>query len=93
MDITLKGVVIMIEEIELHVREFFSGIINGDELSGDEEIFSSGLVNSLFAMQLILYIEKNYPIVVSNDDLDIDNFNTIDGIVQFIEARTDSKKQ
>ena len=42
------------------------------------------LLNSLFAMQLILFIEKQYQFKIQNQDLDMKNFNSLDAILTFI---------
>ena len=73
-------------EILEKTRSFLTQFINID-VGDDEELFSSGLVNSLFAMQLVLFIEKEYSIKVENEDLDFDNFKTLNAIVGFIERK------
>ncbi len=73
-------------EILEKTRSFLTQFINID-VGNDEELFSSGLVNSLFAMQLVLFIEKEYSIKVENEDLDFDNFKTLNAIVGFIERK------
>ena len=50
----------------------------------DEDIFSSGLVNSLFSMQLVLFIEKEFQLKVGNEDLDLKNFRTLRTISEFV---------
>ena len=57
-------------------------------IQDDDEIFSLGVVNSLFAMQLVLFIEHEFQIVCENEDLDIDTFKTINTIATFIERKT-----
>jgi len=69
------------------IRTFLSRYIRNHELQDDEDIFASRLVNSLFAMQLVLFIEKNFQIKVENEDLDLKNFNTLNSISAFIEQK------
>jgi len=38
-------------------------------VNDDEDLFAAGLVNSLFAMQLVLFVEKKFSIKVENQDL------------------------
>jgi acyl carrier protein len=38
-------------------------------------------------MQLVLFIEKEFSIKVENEDLDYDNFRTLNAIVGFIERK------
>jgi len=42
-----------------------------------EDIFERGLVNSLFAMQLVMFVEREFAIVVERQDLDIRHFCSI----------------
>ena len=69
------------------IRTFLSRYIRNYELQDDEDIFASRLVNSLFAMQLVLFIEKDFQIKVENEDLDLKNFNTLNSISAFIERK------
>jgi acyl carrier protein len=39
-------------------------------------------------MQLILNIEREYNITVEDQDLDINNFNTIDNIAAFVSRKS-----
>ena len=52
-----------------------------------QDIFSLGFVNSLFAMQLVLFVEKEFHLDVSNEDLDIDIFRTVNAIATLIEQK------
>ena len=57
-------------------------------MEDDEDLFASGLVNSLFAMQLVLFVEKEFSIKVENQDLDIANFKSVNAITGFIQSKT-----
>jgi acyl carrier protein len=56
-------------------------------VADDEDLFASGLVNSLFAMQLVLFVEKEFSIKVDNEDLDLDNFRSVSAITGFIQRK------
>jgi len=75
------------DEIKADIKKFLSKYIKKTELEDDMELFTSRLINSLFAMQLVLYLEKQYQIKVENEDLDIKNFNTINLITAFVERK------
>lgn len=64
-----------------HIRDAVS-------VPDDEDLFGSGLVNSLFAMQLVMFVESTYGLTVDNDDLDIDNFRSIDAIAGLIARKS-----
>jgi acyl carrier protein len=69
------------------LRAFIQGHLHVDSLEDDKNFFSSGLVNSLFAMQLVLFVEKTFSIKVEIEDLDIANFSTLRAIAAFVEKK------
>jgi methoxymalonate biosynthesis acyl carrier protein len=66
------------------VRRFILSSINIGELHDDDDLFESGLVNSLFAVQLMTFIEKTFAIEVGMEDLDIENFKSLNAAAAFI---------
>jgi methoxymalonate biosynthesis acyl carrier protein len=75
------------EHTKAQVREFLSQFFRNHILTDDEDIFSLGFVNSLFAMQLVLFIETELQVVIENEDLDFDNFRTINAIATLVERK------
>jgi acyl carrier protein len=69
------------------IRAFIQQSFKDYAIRDDEDIFSVGFVNSLFAMQLVRFIEGEFQITVENEDLDIDNFRTIDFISRLVERK------
>ncbi len=69
------------------VKIFLSRFFRKHELKDDEDMFSLGFINSLFAMQLVMFLEKEFNIRIENEDLNMDNFRTIDSIVGFINKK------
>ena len=53
-------------------------------------LFESGIVNSLFAVQLMTFIEKTFAIEVGMDDLDIENFKSLSATTAFVSRKTRS---
>ena len=75
------------EQHKKSIKAFLTEYFPGHELKDDENIFAQGFVNSLFAMQLVLFVEKEFSITVENDDLDLDNFKTINAITQLVNRK------
>jgi methoxymalonate biosynthesis acyl carrier protein len=71
-------------ETKQQIREFVSRFFRGHELADDEDIFASGFVNSMFAMQLVQFVETTFGITVESEDLEIDNFRTLDAIAALV---------
>ena len=75
------------ENIKLEIKRFLLGYIQHDDLSADDDIFAGGYVNSLFAMQLILFVESEFGISVGSEDLEINNFRSINAIADLVERK------
>lgn len=56
-------------------------------VSDTEEFLTSGMVSSLFGMQLIAFIEKSFDCVVTDQDLILDNFTSIANISRFASQK------
>jgi FkbH-like protein len=56
--------------------------------SDDDNIFELGFVDSPFAIQLICFIEEEFQIAVRDDDLDIENFTSVNRVVEFVSRKT-----
>ncbi|HEX6521434.1 MAG TPA: acyl carrier protein [Streptosporangiaceae bacterium] len=50
----------------------------------DQDLFKSGLVSSMFAMQLVVYLEERYDIAVIGPDLTLDNFRTVQAMTSLV---------
>lgn len=75
------------EERKEKVRQFFARFLRNRGLNDDEDIFSLGFVNSLAAMQLVNFLEKEFDITIEDDDLDFDNFRTVNSIDGLLERK------
>ena len=73
------------------IRTFIQASINIDGLGNDENLFESGIVNSLFAVQLMTFIERTFHIEVGTDDLDIENFKSIDATAAFVVRKVGAR--
>jgi acyl carrier protein len=72
------------------VRTFLSRYFRNQELRDDEDMFAKKIINSVAAMDLVLFIEKQFSIKLEPGDLKLDNFRTIGAIVAMIERKTQS---
>ncbi|MEM8499985.1 MAG: acyl carrier protein [Pseudomonadota bacterium] len=58
------------------------------ELENDENLIDSGVVDSLGIMKLVAFLEKSFKVAVSDDEILLDNFETIDAISGFLSSKT-----
>ena len=75
------------EKIETAVREFIQRSFQGQVITNSDDIFSLGFANSLFAMQLVAFVEKQFGIEIDSEDLDLDNFRSVDAITALVERK------
>jgi len=74
-------------DIAPRVRAFLGRFFRADSLRDDQDMFATGLVNSLLAIQLVTFIEKEFAVTLGDDDLKLENFNTVDHITAFIAKK------
>ena len=79
-------------EIAQKLKEFIeSHIVSSGadvNLNPDDKIFEMGFLDSMFALQLVNFIEEKCGIEVTDEDLDIQNFSSIERIVSFIDSKS-----
>lgn len=55
----------------------------------DLDLFRTGLVSSMFAMELVVFLEQTYGIAIVGPDLKLDNFRTVDGMAALVRRLLD----
>jgi acyl carrier protein len=78
------------EERKDKIRQFLARFFKNRTIGDGENIFELGFVNSLLALQLVQFLEKEFGITVEDDDLDLANFSTIDAMAALIERKQGS---
>lgn len=77
----------MESQVKQQIRDFLAKYFKEYDLQDDEDIFSVGFVNSLFAMQIVLFVEQQMGISIANDELQLDNFRTINAMTNLIMSK------
>ena len=77
-------------QVKEAIRAFIQASINLDGFGNNENLFETGIVNSLFAVQLMTFIERTFKIEVGADDLDIENFKSIDATAAFVARKRET---
>lgn len=75
-------------EAQIKIKEFLSRFFKNHDLQPQEDIFALGFVNSLLAMQLVAFVEKEFAIRVEDEDLDLDNFRSIQAISNLVAKKS-----
>ncbi len=69
------------------IERFIFSHTNGATVGRDEDIFESGYVSSLFAVQALGWVEKNFDLELVSEDLRLDNFRSISAIAAFVASK------
>ncbi|WP_437282997.1 phosphopantetheine-binding protein [Sorangium sp. So ce375] len=69
------------------VRSFIMRNCRYQSLADGDDIFALGLVSSLFAMQLVTFVEAQFELKVDSEDLDVDNFRTVAAIAALVARK------
>ena len=69
------------------IKNFLSRFFRNHELRDDDDIFAMGFVNSLLALQLVNFLQKEFSITIEDEDLDFENFRTINNMDALLERK------
>jgi methoxymalonate biosynthesis acyl carrier protein len=75
-------------ENQQKIQEFLSRFFRSREIGLADDIFALGFVNSLLAMQLVAFVEKEFGVRVEDEDLDLDNFRSIQAISDLVDRKS-----
>lgn len=70
------------------LRAFLGTRFPDVQLDDDDDIFELGFVNSLFAMELVMFIERTFVFELPDEDLTLDNFRTVTAMAELVRRRT-----
>jgi acyl carrier protein len=76
------------DDSKIKIRVFLSRFFQTAELKEADDIFALGFVNSLFAMQLVTWVEKEFGIQIEDEDLEVENFNSIGAIAGLVKRKS-----
>jgi methoxymalonate biosynthesis acyl carrier protein len=71
------------EAIEEALLDFLTQRVKSD-VTPDQDLFASGLVSSMFAMQLVVHLEESYDIAIIGPELKLDNFRTVQAMTSLV---------
>ena len=71
------------------IKQYIVDKIVGEEIeiADDASLFSEGIIDSLGNVKLISFLEKQYNIRIEPGEITMENFDTINQIVAFVEQK------
>lgn len=71
------------------IREWLQENVTGNrEISDDELLIENGVLTSLQTVELVMFMEDRFGIVVEDDELDEENFGSVRSIASLVESKT-----
>ena len=79
----------IMESIKSDIRSYIleASLTNKDEIDDATLIFDVGLLDSMGLLFLIEYLNETHKIEVTEEELNPENFESINSIVAFIESK------
>jgi acyl carrier protein len=77
-------------ELQERIVRLFADRLNLDVPSGGTDLFEAGALDSMAFVELLAHLESEFGIAVSLQDIEMDNFRTIERIAGFVAARRGS---
>jgi acyl carrier protein len=75
-------------DVRGEIRRFITAKFPQISLTDSDDIFALGFVNSLFAMELVMFVEKAFGVRAPNDELKLDNFRSLDRMAELVARIT-----
>jgi acyl carrier protein len=75
------------EEIARYISDEIVFESDQTKITIDEDLISSGILDSLALLRLVAFIEKRFSVTIKGDELIPDNFQTINRIKAFLEKK------
>ena len=69
-------------------QERIMGFFNSkgiNDIENDTDLFKGGYVNSLFAVEVVMFLEKEFKIKIKNKDITEKNFKTVNSMAEVVE--------
>ncbi len=74
-------------QIQQRITQLFADEFQLEIPATDTDLISEGLLDSLVFVDLIMHLERTFDTAISIDDLELDQFRTIEQMADFIVGR------
>jgi acyl carrier protein len=75
------------DEVEQFIVKDIAAGRGIDSIEHDSDMLAGGVIDSLGINELIGFLERAYGIRVADDDIDAENFRSIENIAAFVERK------
>jgi len=70
------------------IREWLQeNVTGGRDVTNDEPLIDNGVMTSLQTVELVVFLEDTFGIVVEDEEFDEDNFGSVDSIATLVQSK------
>lgn len=82
-----------LNEMTRQIWEVFEGELGLQPPDADTDLFTSGIMDSLTFVNMLMCLERRFGITVKLESLELENFHSIDSIARFVAGETATASQ
>jgi methoxymalonate biosynthesis acyl carrier protein len=77
------------EEVVPEIRGWLrDNVTGGRDVPEDEPIIENGVLTSLQTVELVMFLEDRFGIMVEDEELDEENFGSVNAIAELVAGKT-----
>jgi methoxymalonate biosynthesis acyl carrier protein len=77
-------------DIKKSLVQFFLDQFTVEISSTSEDLIDAGILDSLMLIEVVMFMEREFSVTTELDDLEMENFLTIDNMARFVAERQPS---
>jgi methoxymalonate biosynthesis acyl carrier protein len=75
-------------DVAPEIREWLKqNVTGGREVADDEPLIENGVLTSLQTVELVMFLEERFGIVIEDEEFDEDNFGSIEAISELVASK------
>ncbi len=85
----MENMAVNMQDATAAVRGWLKENVTGSrEVSDDYPLIENGVLTSLQTVELVMFMEERFGIVVEDEELDEENFGSVEAIASLVESKT-----
>jgi len=72
------------DEVTTEIRQYLTRLTGLPSLADDRPLISERVLDSIAAVQIVDFVERTFRIEVADEDLELANFDTVNGLVGLV---------
>ena len=75
-------------DVAPEIREWLKqNVTGGREVADDEPLIENGVLTSLQTVELVMFLEERFGIVIEDEEFDEENFGSIEAISELVTSK------